>query len=1091
MPRIMRSIDSAAAIAFPNGTIVETRAGLGSATQFTPAAPGLRSTQLPSEIDTSAEFETALRDLDIEEQETLHIDVLPPAGGLRSGATADEIVLQPAVATGDTRPRVVLYQDESGGLSWHFAEDAFLTPEQRQRLLQRGLRAPSPNRFVIRARTSDARTTMSHGVPRGSLRGPITKIGRKILKVLVIPVTDVVLGKPIEMMVRAVEERQHRDLIWQITPDTYNKAPVAPLTDWSRLTQGRSLLIVHGLMSSVEGMLSGLPRSAMERWYEAYGGRVIAFNHLSVVDAPDDNARFFLEHVKRGLPQGQLEFDVLCHSRGGIVSRMMAEHGTTLVPGSNAVFRSIYFVASPNNGSQLGDPEHMVDMVDIFTNFLTNFPDGPVMYSIETLLAIVKMLASAGMKRLPGIASMGTAADGFIAKRLNQAGERLDIRYGAAASDYEPRPGADNGFLQGRFGNFVMDRIFTNKSKQPIANDLVVPRDSVFDANNHPMFPLASPLLYGPTDAVWHSGFFSQPRTLAHIENHLRIGGRLDMSVAAEDTAAEPSAVPLGHEAGSETWIRDLRGGLRGDVAGTEEAVPTAAPLPAVEVLRRPEIDFHELMFEGQTSDLVVRLADLIADGEAVAIAVPSGEDSVVITAELSAPGFTVEGPRAAPITVKRTRDSSAEQVTFHVTAKSPGPKPVVRQLIATFWQDNNCIGAVTHDTTVVPKGYGGPFSSSGDSRADTLRLRSGAREDADLVIYVRELERSVFEVALRSRVPGHEYDMRPMGELKLAGTEFDDFFKQVVDPQFASFPRDPKLTDAEFDACLTEWNGKFMTRLADLGRALWARLPKDLREEYVQLMGLPTPPRSLFVQSDEMALPWEIIRPTVSINGQFDDTPLGIRHILGRWRPGLGARPQPQGLSVKSLVVLNPSYQAGALHWANLESERMKALLGNFHKPSPVDRKAVDAILNRVDVQMIHFNGHGTLGANAELNGLALENNDSLDAMALHGRPLGMEAHPVLYLNACSVGRTGQILGRSGGFAVTCIDNGWSGVIAPYWPVYDPWAADCSLALYKKLRLGRSVGEALQEIRREQPDNFTAQAYCYFGDPWARLLFP
>jgi hypothetical protein len=63
--------------------------------------------------------------------------------------------------------------------------------------------------------------------------------------------------------------------------------------------------------------------------------------------------------------------------------------------------------------------------------------------------------------------------------------------------------------------------------------------------------------------------------------------------------------------------------------------------------------------------------------------------------------------------------------------------------------------------------------------------------------------------------------------------------------------------------------------------------------------------------------------------------------------------------------------------------------------------------------------------------------------------------------------------------------------VIAPYWPVYDPWAGDCSLALYTKLRLGRSVGEALQEIRREQPDNFTAQAYSYFGDPWARLLFP
>jgi hypothetical protein len=425
------------------------------------------------------------------------------------------------------------------------------------------------------------------------------------------------------------------------------------------------------------------------------------------------------------------------------------------------------------------------------------------------------------------------------------------------------------------------------------------------------------------------------------------------------------------------------------------------------------------------------------------------------------------------------------------VTAKNPGPKPVVRELIATFWQNNNCIGAVTHETTVVPAGYGDPVAGSGHSKADALRLRAGAREDADLVIYVRALQPGVFDVALRSGVPGEEYDMKPMGELKLVGTDFEDFFRQVVDPQFSSFPRDPNLTDAEFEDQIKAWNANFMSCLAALGRKLWTLLPEKLRDEYLRLISLPTPPRALFVLSDEMTLPWEIIRPAGTITGQFEEQPLGVRHVLGRWRPGLGARPQPQGMPIKSFIVLNPRYDTGALYWADRESERLKALLGNLQKPSRVDRKTVDAILNRADVQMIHFNGHGTLGANAELNGLELENKDSLNAMALYGRPLGLQGHPVLYLNACSVGRTGQILGRPAGFSAVCIDNGWSGVIAPYWPVYDPWAADCSLALYTKLRLGRSVGEALQEIRREQPDNFTAQAYSYFGDPWARLLFP
>jgi hypothetical protein len=1088
MPRITRTIDPAATITFPNGTVVEMRAGPGNATQFTPEAPGLRSAQLPSETDTSAEFEAALRELGIEEQETLHLDVLPPAQGLRGGAPQDLIVLQPSRTADDARPRVVLYQDESGGLSWHFAEDAFLTPEQRQRLLQRGLRAPLPNRFVIRARTGEARATLANGVPRGSLRGPITKIGRKILKILVIPVADVLLGKPIEMMVRAVEERKRRNLIWQITPDTYKSSPTAPITDWSQLTQGRTLLVVHGILSSVEGMLSGLPRSAMERWCEAYQGRVIAFDHLSVVASPEDNARFFLEQARQAPPEGHLEFDVLCHSRGGIVSRMMAEHGHELVDRANAAFRSIYFVASPNSGSQLGDPNHMVDMVDVFTNFLTNFPDGPVMYSIETLLAIVKMLASVGMKQLPGIASMGTAADGFIAERLNYAGERLEARYGAAASDYEPRPGADNGFFQGRFGNFVMDGIFA-KEGRPTANDLVVPRDSVFEHNGHPMFPIANPLLYRPSDAVWHSGFFSQPRTLAHIENHLQVGGiPIVGSVLGGTKVTEPSSTDADR---IRLRSRPPKGRLRGGTKAIERDARQVPLLEEVEIRRSPEITFHEKVTEGQTSDLIVRLADLVAGGDAVVIPLPIDKDAVEITVELSAPGFTVEGPRAAPMTVKRKRDPQTEQVTFRVTAKSPGTEPVIRKLIATFWQDNNCIGAVTHETTVAPAGYGLPVAGSGHSSADALLLRAGAREDADLVIYVRSLQPGVFDVALRSRVPGEEYDMKPMGELKLVGTDFEDFFKQVVDPQFSTFPRDPNLDEAEFEDQLTAWNGSFMSRLADLGRGLWTLLPEKLREEYLRLVSLPTPPRALFVQSDEMTLPWEIIRPVGMINGQFEEQPLGVRHVLGRWRPGLGARPQPQGMPIKSFIVLNPRYDTGALYWADFESERLKALLGNLQKPSPVDRKALDAILSRTDVQMVHFNGHGTLGANAELNGLELENKDSLSAMALHGRPLGLQGHPVLYLNACSVGRTGQILGRPAGFAAICIENGWSGVIAPYWPVYDPWAADCSLALYTKLRLGRSVGEALQEIRREQPNNFTAQAYSYFGDPWARLLFP
>ena len=49
-------------------------------------------------------------------------------------------------------------------------------------------------------------------------------------------------------------------------------------------------------------------------------------------------------------------------------------------------------------------------------------------------------------------------------------------------------------------------------------------------------------------------------------------------------------------------------------------------------------------------------------------------------------------------------------------------------------------------------------------------------------------------------------------------------------------------------------------------------------------------------------------------------------------------------------------------------------------------------------------------------------------------------------------------------------LESGASGVIAPYWPVLDKQALKCSLAIYEKLKRGRAVGEALQELRQDYP---------------------
>jgi CHAT domain len=1075
-------------IIFANGTQIESIAGTGTATQFVPSARGLRSADNPSEIDTSPLFERALVDTGIYEQETIHLEVLP-IEGLRSGTSEDTIVLRPAVPVGDPHPRVVLYQDDSGGLSWHFAEDSLLTEAQGEVLRRRGLlRAPGPPEFVIPSRTPAARASLLRGPPRGALRGMITKIGRKVFKIFVLPVGGMILANPIQELVGAIESRIRANRVWQLTADTYAKGPTADWANWAALDGKPTLLVVHGVLSSVEGMLSLLPRSALERWLQNYEGRVIGFNHVSVTLSPEENARFFLEQAKAALPNGRFQFDVLSHSRGGIVARAMAERGAEIFPELNCEFRKVYFAASPNSGSTLADPEHIVDMLDVFTNLLTELPDNETTYVIEAILGIIKLLAYTVEKYLPGIETMGSKS--YIANVLNKGMRPSSAKYSGAAARYSPGLSLDNGFFTGYFASSIMGRIFENEGKG-VSNDLVVPRDGVFARNGHPSFPILSPLIYEDSDLVYHTTFFREPRTIAHIEKFFEIPNGPTMEFG-DQTVASIRALRGGREGGE--FAGHLRGGGGFDSTGVADEGP--GPSPALEAAKRePEISFHEVVSEGNSDDLSVRLSD-IAEARnldnLIELQFAPGEDEIQLTVELSAVGFSINGSHSAEMRIKQKRDPCTEEVKFRLTANTPGKQPVMRTIIATFFRGNECVGGVTHYTTVVPAGYSGSVMPGPPSIPLPVQLPPVSRENAELIIFVREdqAQSDVFEIALQSAIPGEEYAMRDVGVMKLAGTEFSNFFSKTIDPQFQTFPTDPKLTDQEFDEKLSKWNAAFITRLKDLGRTLWGYLPQTFREEYLRLMAGPRPPRSVCIFSDEMILPWELLRPSGNIDGGFKELPpFGVSHIMGRWKPGLGVLPQPQALRVQKMILFTPQYGAAPLYWADKESDELVKMIAGVERPATVDRKAIDAVLNGTGAQLVHFNGHGDWDSLSDLSALHLANGESIPAMAFVGRTLGMTTHPMLYLNACSVGRAATNVGRPGGFAAKCLEGGWSGIVAPYWRVYDPWAKDMCIRFYGKLKLGISIGEALQQLRRDYPDDFTAQSFAYFGDPNARLL--
>jgi hypothetical protein len=1219
MPREAKSLGLRDTIVrFSNGTELEAPAFGGVATQWTGGGRGLRSPMLPAERDVAVEFDRALAEVGVQEQETIHFDVQTAKPGIRAtglrGAAADRFVLRPAPPPRNG-VQVVWYQDESGGVTWHLP-DGFLgkaSPARTAEATKRSvLRASRGATFTIQTRTAAAQTALT-GLPAGErLRGPIVKLGRKIFKVLVVPLSKLI-AKPVETIVAKIERQHRQELVRPVTLQNYRALVSEPFTDWSRLDGKPSLLIVHGIFSSTHGMLSGLPSAAMARLLNHYGGRVIALDQLTVTRSAEQNAADFLRTVAAARPQGSFTFDVLCHSRGGIVARTLAERGQKLVPAHPCAFRKVFFVAAPNAGSPLGDAAHMLDMINVFTNLLTNFPDGPALYSLEVLLALIKLLAYAAETRLPGIRDMSPGPDGYIATTLNAGASASPAAYAAVASNYEPRP-QDNAFFNGRIANSVIDRIFNRA-----ANDLVVPRDGVYAANGHPSFPIEQTLVFKPEDHVWHTDYFTRPQTLNAIARHFGIAGlhdtvrlqpavtltkdeaigeyeilekapsiedlitpsddsELDEVDAAGDeggrrggrrgmgggvlragwsraskafsrrlrgTRKATAKAPIGGRAGGDGG-RMVSGGLRGTrkaaakaphgfggggdgggggggVAGgglrggrpnaakaprgvgrraprmktRATAEPAALPIEAVALERHPAIDFHEQVREGDTKTLTVRFAELAAAaGAPLVIPLASGDESVGLDVRLYAPGFAVQPRVTAPMMVHRRRDPKTEKVQFRLRARRPGTAPRRREITAEFWLRNALLGAVTHFTVVVPKDWTGPAESDGRSKAKTFAIPEARRQDCDLILMIDSENTSgegPFRLRLRSAISGNEYASLDCGLLNLPQKDLSAYVKSALDGLIDQYPDPQQMSKADFAREVESWQTDFLDRLRDLGKQLWGFLPERFRKEYFRFYQENTLPSSIGIYSDEMLYPWELVLPNEVVDGRFVELPyLGVGHVLGRWKTSLPIKPTPQRLRVDSFVVVNPGYPPpNTLPWSATETGALKKLFPKVEVFSPSTAAGIRAgLLRRNNVRLLHFSGHGTFDStNADLSELVLERG-TLNALAIAKTKLGKEGNPIFYLNACSVGALGVTVGRAGGFVASCVEGGFSGVIAPYWPVNDARAAKFSIELYQRLLAGRAIGEALRDLRDEHQDDATYLAFTFFGDPWTRVNF-
>ncbi|MHB1224559.1 MAG: esterase/lipase family protein [Gemmatimonadaceae bacterium] len=437
------------------------------------------------------------------------------------GPGGDDALLLEVPDLGPGAGQVVLAVDEAGALTWHFP----LADGEIQPPAVRG--AGDRKRFLIR-----------RDIPSASPVGPVGEageaatgdrslfgaIGRKLLKVIVYPITDVIIGKPARAIAEHWETKHRAYGLRDFSPANYRQATTTTadrerlaLTPDAvgRLAGGRALLFVHGTFSTAQGGFHDIPVELMSALHGRYGGRVLALDHFTLSHDPARNVRWLLDTLQQRAPDARLEVDIVCHSRGGLVARTLDRAAALGLDGDRVRVKRIAFVGVPNQGTQLAQPDHMVEMIDRLTTGLNILPPGGVADVLEGILIAVKIIGHGALKALDGLRAMDPA--GEVLATLNQGGPS-GATYYAVAANYEPTDPGLKGLVS-RAKDVVVDRIF-----EGAANDLVVPELGVYESNGGGGFPIAADhCLQLPDSAgVMHTGMFGHPEVARRLDQWLQ-----------------------------------------------------------------------------------------------------------------------------------------------------------------------------------------------------------------------------------------------------------------------------------------------------------------------------------------------------------------------------------------------------------------------------------------------------------------------------------------------------------------------------------------------------------------------------------------
>jgi CHAT domain-containing protein len=434
---------------------------------------------------------------------------LPPEFLAAESRVAEEAVLEPAPATRGRAPAAagldITYDLEPGQtalLAIRHPSGA-LTFHQPVQSVSRGVRAPSEVRFQVALRPTPA--------TRGLVGNAVKAIVVKVAKIGADKAVSFVLPRLVEAFERRLWKKRGLKEGW--VKVSKESLAAGTLQAARPMSPARSLLFVHGTFSNTASAYRALAASGFfERVQHTYDDRIFGFDHFTLSRTPEENARMLLE----ALPEHATTFDVITHSRGGLVLRNIVERSAQFGAVSRrfTLGRAV-LVASPNDGTPLATPTRWDETVGWIANLLEMFPDNPFTTGAAFVANGLVWLANHASGDIPGLHSMDGDGDPILT--IQGPPGPPAAAYSALVANYQP-----TGQALQRLLDIGIDQFFGT------ANDLVVPSEGGWrvDRAVTGFIPGSRIGCFGPggnlgPDSVTHVNFFAQPAAVDFLTNAL------------------------------------------------------------------------------------------------------------------------------------------------------------------------------------------------------------------------------------------------------------------------------------------------------------------------------------------------------------------------------------------------------------------------------------------------------------------------------------------------------------------------------------------------------------------------------------------